>query len=75
MMIKKKKEGTISENWNKVVLVPVTTEYSKTSSSSSVSVLSKVMHDMSLTSTRLMKGTDTDSPIKLSIIYGKFSEQ
>jgi hypothetical protein len=30
------------------------------------------MHNMSLTSTRLLKGTDFNSPIKMSVIYGKF---
>ena len=71
-LIKRKKDGTATdENWNKVLVIPVTTEYS-TVSSSTTQMLSKVSHDISLTSTRLMKGTVTDSPIKISIIYGKF---
>ena len=71
-MIKKRNDGTESETWNKVVIIPVNTEYGKSSSSSSTSTLSKVMHNMSLTSTRLLKGTDFNSPIKMSVIYGKF---
>lgn len=64
--------GKRSENWNKVVLVPVTTSYSTTSGGSSV--LSKVTHDMSLSSTRLERGTfDDSSPIKISVIYSKFN--
>ncbi|MGI6232442.1 MAG: DUF4270 domain-containing protein [Prevotella sp.] len=60
-----------SENWNKVVLVPVEVT-TTTSSSSSSTVVTKVNHDMSLTSTRLVKGTSTDSPIQLSVIYTSF---
>lgn len=77
-----------SENWNKVVLVPVTltktttssgSSYSSyyyyyyygSSSSSSSSTVTKVSHDMSLTSTRLVKGTES-SPIKLNVVYNRF---
>lgn len=45
--------------------------YYNTSSSSSGTV-TKVAHDMSLTSTRLVKGTASDSPIKLDVIYSHF---
>lgn len=81
-------EADRSSDWNKVVLVPVTLTTSSTSnssssyyysyyssyysSSSSSSTVTKVSHDMSLTSTRLVKGTATDSPIKLDVIYSKF---
>lgn len=76
-----------SADWNKVVLVPVTLTYSSTSnnnsnnyyyyyyyntSSSSSSSPTKVSHDMSLTSTRLVKGTTTNSPIQLEVIYSRF---
>lgn len=77
-----------SANWNKVVLVPVTlttttsgtsgnysyyySYYYGTSSSSSSTVVTKVSHDMSLTSTKLVKGTATDSPLKLQVIYSHF---
>lgn len=56
-------------NWDKVMLVPVSTVYSTISSSK---VLSKVSHDLSITSTRLVKGTTTDSPITINVIYSKF---
>lgn len=50
-------------NWNKVLLVPIT--YSSGSSTSAE-------HDMSLTSTKLVKGTkDSDSPVKIQIVYAK----
>ncbi len=72
-----------SVNWNKVVLIPValTTTSSSTSSSSSYyygsssstsTTVTKVSHDMSLTSTRLVKGTGTNSPLQLQVIYSHF---
>ncbi len=54
-------------DWNKVVLVPVTTTYDAQSS------LSKVSHDMSMSSTRLVGGSENPySPIRISVVYGKF---
>lgn len=59
-----------SANWNKVVLVPV--EVTTTSTSSGQTTITKVTNDMSLTSTRLVKGTQEDSPIQISVIYSRF---
>lgn len=53
-------------NWNKVVIIPVSTTYSTLSSSS---VLTKVVHDMSLSSTKLVGG---DTKLKMSVVYSKF---
>ncbi|MBQ2498099.1 MAG: DUF4270 domain-containing protein, partial [Prevotella sp.] len=51
-----------SENWNKVVLVPVTIDAS-----------GKVSHNMSLNSTRLVGGSENPySPIKITVIYSQF---
>lgn len=77
-----------SANWNKVVLIPVTLTKSSSStnnsysyyysyyygsSSSSSTTVTKVSHDMSLTSTKLVKGTNDDnSPLKLNVIYSRF---
>lgn len=68
-----------SEDWNKVVLVPVTVS---TSTQGSSTVITKINHDMALTSTRLVKGiitTDSNgkksSPITIKVIYSKFKEQ
>lgn len=56
-------------SWNKVLLVPVTTEYSTTSvNGMSTKVLSRVRNDLSLSSTRLIGGGST----KISVIYSKF---
>ena len=59
-------------DWNKVVLIPVSIAY-RTVATTGGQTIASVVHDMSLTSTRLVKGTDgADSPVKISIIYSKF---
>lgn len=57
-----------SENWNKVVLIPVTIT---TSTRDQQQIVTKINHDMSLTSTRLVRGT-AENPIKIKVIYSKF---
>lgn len=58
-------------NWNKVVLVPVTTTYVTTSSGTQR--LARVLNDMSLTSTRLVGGKDNPyEPIKIDVVYSRF---
>lgn len=69
-MYRNKLSGDTSENWNKVVLVPVNVETS-TTSSGSTSIIS-VTNNMSLTSTRLWGGTDNPNALKISVIYSKF---
>ena len=62
-------------NWNKVLLVPVTvvTTTRRTSSGGTETVITNIVHNMALTSTRLVRGTgSTDSPIKVSVIYSTF---
>ena len=84
-MYKNKGKG---ENWNKVVLVPVNVI---TTTQGYTTVISKINHDMSLASTRLIVGTDdpnkdytTDKktgkkvasgPIRIKVIYSKFKEK
>ena len=72
-------------NWNKVVLVPIQLT---TSTLNSTTVVTKINHDMALTSTRLVKGTDdanndyitkdgkrvASGPIQIKVIYSKFKE-
>lgn len=56
-----------SEDWNKVVIIPVTL-----TTNSSGQVL-KVVHDMSLTSTRLVGGSENkNGDIKLEVVYSRF---
>lgn len=62
--------GNINDNWNKVVLVPVSISYNQSSSSSSIT---NVTNDMSLKSVRLVGGDNNrHAPITISIIYNKF---
>ena len=84
-MYKNKGKG---ENWNKVVLVPVNVI---TTTQGYTTVISKINHDMSLASTRLIVGTnDSDKdyttdkktgkkvasgPIRIKVIYSKFKEE
>lgn len=57
-------------NWNKVYIIPV--EISTTTDSYGNKVESKVINDLTLCSTRLVKGTEKDSPIKLQVVYSRF---
>lgn len=55
------------EDWNKVVLIPVSTTYNTSSE------LTNVTHDMSITSTRLVGGSNNpNGAIKITVIYSKF---
>lgn len=73
-----KKKGS-SENWNKAVLIPITVS---TVVENNSTMISKMTHNMSLTSTRLVKGTNETtsdgkpaSPIQIKVIYSKFKNQ
>ena len=70
-MYRNYKAGKASENWNKVVLIPV--ELS-TSSTGSTTVITKVSHSMALEGTRLRKGTLDNAAIKASVIYSRYKE-
>ncbi|WP_018462284.1 DUF4270 domain-containing protein [Segatella paludivivens] len=61
-----KQSGNISDNWNKVVIIPVTTS---TMTISSNTYLTGIYHDMSIKSTKLVGGS---TPIKLTVVYSKF---
>lgn len=57
-------------DWNRVVVIPV----SVTTNSSSQIV--KIVHDMSLTSTKLVGGSENQyEPIKINVIYSKFNHE
>lgn len=59
-------------NWNKVLLVPIT----KTSYSTSTgTTVTGVEHDMSLTSTRLVGGTQNpNAPVQISVMYANYKQ-
>lgn len=56
-------------NWNKLLLIPVKTNYATVGQQS---MLTKVTHDMSLGSVRLVGGKNNKDTIQLSVIYSKF---
>ena len=59
-----------NSDWNKVVIIPVTTTYNTIGQTKE---LISVAHDMSLTSTRLVGGPESKyGDIKISVIYSKF---
>ena len=59
-------------NWNKAILIPIDVT---TTTTSSAEVISSVNNDMSLTSTRLVGGDQTNTPIKINVIYGQFNNE
>ena len=65
-MKKNKTAGTRSKDWNKLVVIPVQATYYSYNQNK---ILTRVVHDMSLTSTRLLGG---NQPLSLSVIYSHF---
>lgn len=63
-MANERSKGIATENWNKVLLIPVET----TTNSSNAIV--KVNHDFSMSSSRLVGGKDK---VKLEVIYSRFN--
>lgn len=62
-----KESGETSAAWNKVVIIPVTTTINKSKE------ILKIVHNMSLSSTRLVGGAkNPNSPIKINVIYSKY---
>ncbi len=60
-------------DWNKVVLVPITTPSittTTTNTTTSVSTTTAISHEIGLSSTKLVGGKD--SPIEIKVIYAKF---
>lgn len=66
-------------NWNKALLIPVqavtasgtTTTTTTTSTTSSTPIA--LIHEMGMTSTRLVRGT-SENPIKLKVVYAKYDD-
>lgn len=71
IMYNLKKNGLASKDWNKAVIVPVT--LTEVTQSSGTSTVTRIVHNMELTSTKLIGGSENpNDPIKISVIYGKF---
>jgi len=58
------KNGTASENYNKILIIPVDVTLDSENN------LVKLVHDFSMTSAKLVGGVD--NPVKLEVIYSKF---
>lgn len=60
-----------SKNWNKVVLIPVKTSSTRTSSYSTATVTG-INNEMAITSTRLVGGSANPyNPVRISVIYNQ----
>ena len=62
-------------DWNRALLIPVQaiTASSSTTTTTSSSTPIALIHEMGMTSTRLIRGT-SESPIKMKVIYAKFND-
>ena len=61
-------------NWNKVVLVPISLTITG-ASTYSTGTTTAMSHNLSLSSTRLVGGSASDTPIKLNVVYAKFQNK
>ena len=59
-------------NWNKVLLVPVNASYTTVGSSS---ITTSITHDMSLSSVRLVGGSENENgDLEITVVYSKFKQ-
>lgn len=75
-MIKKRRTGQLDTDWNKAILVPVSLETTTTTGTygTTTTRVTKCAHDMSLTSTRLVGGSNNPyGPIQISVIHSLFN--
>ena len=61
-------------NWNKMLLIPIHLDQVTTTSVYGVSNTTTIgiQHDLSITSTRLVGGSQNSQPIELKVAFGKF---
>ena len=64
---------TLFPNWNKAVIIPVTIS-SITDPYTKEETVTRVTHNMSITSTKLVGGKDNPDAIKINCIYSKFQK-
>lgn len=61
-----------SENWNKMVLVPVQVTTTTSSSSSTGTTVASISNELRMTSVRLVGGSQNQhEPVRISVIYNK----
>lgn len=65
-MVQEKKDGTATENWNKVLLIPVETTFDSSNN------LIKLNHDFSMSCARLVGGEN--DYVNLEVIYSSFNK-
>ena len=71
-MYEKKKQGTTDVDWNKVVIVPVSTT-STYDASTRQNILTSIANQMGLTSTKLVGGANNPNKVvQITVIYSKF---
>lgn len=59
-------------NWNKVLIIPVSTTYTTIGQTSQ---LVKVANDMSITETRLVRGEGNNNNVTINVVYSKFEKK
>ena len=59
--------------WNKAIIIPVTISTIQVGQNTNP-IITRVTHDMSISSTRLVGGKDNPDAIKISCIYSKFQK-
>lgn len=70
-MYENKQKGKASTDWNKVILVPVTVTYSASSSTT----ITNITNTMTLSSARLVGGSNNHhEPLSISVVYTKREE-
>ena len=70
-MYDNKQKGKASTDWNKVILVPVTVTYSASSSTT----ITNITNTMTLSSARLVGGSNNHhEPLSISVVYTKREE-
>ncbi len=63
------RNGTATENYNKVLFIPVEPTFETSTTSSSQKTLVKLCHSFSMSSAKIIGGS---TPIKLEVVYSKF---
>ena len=61
-----------TENWNKLVLIPVQVTMTSASTTSSTTSVASVNNELKVTSVRLVGGSQNQhEPVQISIVYNK----
>ena len=68
-------KNVANKNWNKIAVIPVSvTLITKQNGNSTIQTITKVAHDMSISSAQLVGGAMNPNALKLSVIYSKFQK-